>query len=119
MHYSEPEEVANSTTGEATGSPTTMFPALCGPSNAVLTEKVNTAIDHWGRVEADKATPTEASPIIVRTSRARDQLSRVQQGEASPGMGPRETQVRTPEDHSLSYRPVTPATPRNRGTVGH
>ena len=38
MHYSEPEEVSDSTTGEAINSQAATFPALCGPSNAVLTE---------------------------------------------------------------------------------
>ncbi len=117
MHYSEPEEVSNSTTGEATGSSTAMFPALCGRSNAVLTEKVNTAITHRGRVGADEAAASPiiaaaASPIIIRTSQARDQMSHVKQGEASPGMSPRETQVRAPENHSLSSRPITPSTPQ-------
>ncbi len=112
MHYSEPEEVSDSTTGGAINGPTATFPALCGPSNAVLTDTVNTALVHQGRVEEDEAAATEASPVIVQTSRARDQLSRVQQGEASPEMSLQGAQVRTPEDHSLSSRPVTPATPQ-------
>ncbi len=112
MQYSEPEEVSNSTAGEAIGGPAATFPALCGPSNAILTDVVNTALVHRGRVEEDQAAAMEASPVIVRTSRTRDQLSRVQQGEASPGMSPRGAQVRTPENHSLSSQPVTPATPQ-------
>ncbi len=71
MLYFEPEEVSDSTTGEAIDSPAATFPALCGPSNAVLTEEVNTALAHRGQVEADEAAAAEASPVIVRTSRAR------------------------------------------------
>ncbi len=112
MLYSDPEEVSDSTTGEAIGSPTAMFPALCSPSNAVLTEVVNTALVHRGRVETDEAAAAEASPVIVWTSRARNQLPRVQQGGASPGTSPRGARVKTPDDQSLSSRPVTPATPR-------
>ena len=112
MLYSDPEEVSDSTTGEATVSPTAAFPALCGPSNAVLTEAVNTALVHRSQVEANEAVALGASPIIVRTSRARDQLSRVQWGGTSPGTSPRGARVRTPDDQSLSSRPVTPVTPR-------
>ncbi len=89
MLYSDSEEVSDSTTGEATVSPTATFPALCGPSNAILTEAVNTALVHWGQVEANEAAASGASPVIVRTSRARDQLSCVQRGGNSPGTSPR------------------------------
>ena len=74
MLYSDPEEISDSTTGGATVSPTTEFPALCNPSDAVLTEAVNAALVHRDQVEANDAVVSGASPVIVPTSRARDQL---------------------------------------------
>ncbi len=112
MHYSEPEEVSGSTTGEAVDSPTTTFPALSGSSNAVLTEEVNTVPAPWSRVEVDETTAAEAAPIIVRTSRARDRLSQAPREEASPRKSPQMAGVKTPGDQSPSSRPVTPATPQ-------
>ncbi len=85
MLYSDPEEVSDSTTGEATISPTAVFPALCNPSDAVLTQAVNDALVYRGQVEANEAAASGGSPIIVWTSRARDQRSLVQQGGISPG----------------------------------
>ncbi len=110
MMYSDPEEVSDSTTGEATVSPTTAFPALGGPSNAVLTKAVNTALVHRGQVEVSEATASGTSPVIVRTSRTTDQLSRAQRGGSLPGTSPQGVQVKTPDDQSLSSRPATPAT---------
>ncbi len=89
MLYSHPEEVSESTTGGATASPNAEFPSLCNPSDAVLTKEVNVVLVHRYQVEADEAAASGASPVIVRTSRARDQLSRVQRGGASPRTSPR------------------------------
>ncbi len=75
MHYSEPEEVSGSTAGEAVDSSAAAVPALCGPSNATLTEEVNTVPASQSRVEADETAAVEASPVIVRTSRARDRAA--------------------------------------------
>ncbi len=109
--YSDPEEVSDNTTGGAAVSLAEAFPALGGPSNAALTEAV-TALVHRGQVEADEAAASGASPIIVQTSRAQDQLSRAQGGGTSLRMSPRGARVRTPDDQSPSSQPVTPATPR-------
>ncbi len=112
MHYSEPEEVSGSTTGEAVDSSAAAFPALCGPSNAASTEEVNTIPAPQSWVEADETAAVETSPVIVRTSRARDRLSQAHQEEASPRRSPQEARVKTPEDQSLSSRPATPTTPQ-------
>ncbi len=112
MHYSEPEEVSGSTTGEAVDSPATTFPALCGPSNAVLTEEANTVPAPQSQVEADETAAAEASPVIVWTSRARNRLSQAHQEETSPRASPKEARAKTPEDQSPPSRPVTPATPQ-------
>ncbi len=112
MQYSDLEEVSDSTTGEAAGSPTTTFPALGGPSKAILTGVVNTVPVHRSQGEAEEAAASGASPVIIRTSRDRDQLSHVQRGGTSPGTGPRETGVWTPDDQSLSSQPVMHTTPR-------
>ncbi len=105
--YSDHEEVANSTAGEDLADTATAFPVLSGPSDADLTEAVNIALAHRDQMEADEATATAASPVIVRTSRARGSLSRVSRGGGSSRGSP----CRTPGDRSLSSRPVTPATP--------
>ncbi len=111
MLYSDPEEVSNSTTEGDPADPATAFPALCNPSDAVLREAVNVALIHRDQVEADEAAASAASPVIVRTSRAQESLSRVPRGGISPRMSPRGT----PDDQSLSSRPVTPATPGKPG----
>ncbi len=111
MLYSDPEEVSDSMTGEATVSTTAPFLALCDPSDAVLTEAMNAALVHQDQVEANEAAASGASPIIVRTSRARDQLSRVQRGGISLRTSPRGAWVGTPDEQSLSSRPATPTTP--------
>ncbi len=111
MLYSDPEEVSDSTTREATVSPTAAFQVLCNPLDAVLTEAVNAALVYRDQVEANEAAASGASPVIVRTSRARDQLSRVQRGGISPRTSPRGARVGTPDEQSLSSRPATPATP--------
>ncbi len=85
----------------------TAFPALSGPSDADLTEAVNIALVHTDQVEADEAAATAASPVIIRTSRARGSLSRISRREGSSRGSP----CRTPDDRSLSSRPATPATP--------
>ncbi len=111
MLYSDPAEVSDSMTGEATVSPTAAFPALCNPSDAVLTQAVSDELVNRGQVEANKAAASGGSPIMVRTSRARDQRSRVQQGGISPRMSSRGARVKTPDEQLLSSRPATPTTP--------
>ncbi len=87
---SDPEEISDSTSEGVIANPSSEFPpALCNPSDAVLTEAVNAAPIHRGQVETDKAAASGASPVIVRTSRARDQLPRVQRGGISPRTSPR------------------------------
>ncbi len=106
--YSDNEEVANSTAEGDLDDMATAFPALSGPSDADLTEAVNIALVHTDQVEADEAAATTASPVIVRTSRARGLLSRISRREGSSRGSP----CRTPGDRSLSSRPATPAMPR-------
>ncbi len=60
---------------------------------------------------ANEAAASGASPVIIRTSRVRNQLSREQRGGTSPGTSPQGAQVRNPDDQSLSSRPATPTTP--------
>ncbi len=98
MHYSEPEEVSGSTTGEAVDSPAATFPALCGPSTATLAEETHAVPAPRNQVEAGEPTTAEASPVIVRTSRARNKLSQAQQGETSPRTSSQEAQPKTPEN---------------------
>ena len=62
--------------GEGVASTTAPeFPALRVPSDASLTQAVTTSVFHRSQVETDEAAASGASPIIVRTSRARDRLS--------------------------------------------
>ena len=111
MHYSEPEEVSSSTTGEAVDSPATTSPALCGPSNAALAEEASTVPAPRSQVEAEETAAVEASPVIVRTSRARNRLSQAHQEETLPRTSPQGARSKTPEDRSPVSRPVTPVTP--------
>ncbi len=85
------------------------FPALCVPSTASLTQAVTTSVFHMSQVETNGATTSGASPIIVRTSRARDRLSREKQGRISPDTDPRRAPARNPDDQLASSRPTTPA----------
>ncbi len=66
MHYSEPEEVSGSTTGEAVDSPATTFPALCGPSNATLAEEAHVEPAPRNQVEAGEPTATVASVLCTQ-----------------------------------------------------
>ncbi len=100
MHYSEPEEVSGSTTGEAVDSPATTFPALCGPSNVTLVEEAHAVPAPRNQVEADEPTAAEASPVIVRTTRARNRLSQAHQEETSQRTSSPEARPNTPEDQS-------------------
>ena len=110
MHYSEPEEVSGSIAGEAVDSPATTSPALCGPSN--VTEEAHAVPAPRNQVEAGEPTAVEASPVIVRTSRARNRLSQTHQEETSQRTSSQEARPKTPEDQSPPSRPVTPVTPQ-------
>ncbi len=105
---SDPEEVSNDMDEGVDATPALEFPALCTPSDAILTEAVTTSVFHRSQVETNEAAASEASPVIVRTSRARDQLSHAQRGGISPRTGPCRARARTSDDQSLSSRPVTP-----------
>ncbi len=111
MAYSDHEEASNSTAGEDLVDPAAAFPVLSGPSDANLMEAVNIALAHQDQMEADKAAAAAASPVIVRTSRARGSISHVSRG----GISPRESLCGTPDDRSLSSRPATPTTPGESG----
>ena len=111
MHYSEPEEVSGSTTGQAVNSPATTFPAFCGPSNTAVAEEASTMPAPQSQAEAEETAAAGASPVIVRTSRARNRLSQAHQEETLPRMSPQGARSKTPEDQSPVSRPVTPVTP--------
>ncbi len=110
MHYSEPEEVSGSTTGETVDSPTTTFPALCGPSNATPAEEAHTVPAPRSSVEVGEPTATGASPVIVRTSRVRNRLSQAHPEETPRRTSSQEARSKTPENQSPPSRPVTPVT---------
>lgn len=59
-------------------------------------------------METNGAATPGASPIIVRTSRARDQQPREQQGTVSPDTDARGVAARNPEDQPTPARPITP-----------
>ncbi len=112
MHYSEPEDVSGSTTGEAVDIPATTFPALCGPSNATLAEEAHTVPAPRTQVEVGEPTATGAPPVIVQTSRARNRLSQAHQEETPQRASSQEARPKTPENQSPPSRPVTPVTPQ-------
>ncbi len=104
---SYPEEASNSTDEGVTAVPALEFPALSAALDAILTEAVNISVFHRSQVETDKAAASGASPVIVRTSRARGQLSREQRGGISQRTSPCGAEAGTPNDRPLSSRPVT------------
>ena len=69
---SGPEEVSDNTSEGVTSTAAPEFPALHVPSTASLTQAVTTSVFHRSQVETNGAATSGASPIIVRTSRARD-----------------------------------------------
>ncbi len=69
---SDPEEVSDNTSEGVTSTAAPEFPALHVPSTASLTQAVTTSVFHRSQVETNGAATSGASPIIVRTSRARD-----------------------------------------------
>ncbi len=118
MHYSEPEEVSGSTTGEAVDSPATTFPALCGPSNVTLAEEAHAVPAPRNRVEAGEPTATEASPVIVRTSRARNRLSRAHQEDTPKRASSQEARPKTPENRPPLPGQSRPSLHRSPNSAG-
>ncbi len=112
MNYSELEEVSGSTPGEAVDSPATTFPALCGPSSSTPAEEAPAAPAPCSPVEAGEPAAAEASPIIVRTSRARNRLSQASPEGTLPKTSSQEARSKTPENQSPPSRPVTSVTPQ-------
>ncbi len=106
---SDPEQASDHMDEGVTVTSALEFPALCAPSDAILTEAVTTSVFHRSQVETEEAAASGTSPVIARTSRAWGQLSRAQRGGISQRTSPREARARTIDDQSLSSRPVTPA----------
>ncbi len=108
---SDLEEASDHTDEGVNSTVAPEFPALQVPSDDSLTQAVTASVFHRSQVETDEAAASGASPIIVRTSRAWDELSCAQRGRMSPATSPRGAPEGTFDGQSPFSQPVTPAEP--------